>query len=275
MRMRIVTGLGATALVAALLGGVLSAQAARTRPGVAELAVMPAALPVQPGGSARAAISVRLPEGFHMNSDKPRDENLIPITVSMEAVPAVAGATTAFPEAIDLKQEGSPDPLRVFEREFAIGVQINVAADAAAGAHKLPLRVRYQACDEKQCYLPITAPLELNLSVSANAAPASKAAAPPASIAKLDFAKAAAVPIVAPKPLAPATAPPAAPIDAMAALDNFAVRGTEGGYLPAATFIKFVEDAKAGVARKGMFEGQGPLAILLIVFLGGLRMIIT
>ena len=270
MRMRILTGLGATALVAALLGGVLSAQT-RTRPGVAELAVMPAALEVQPGGSARLAITVRLPEGFHMNSDKPREENLIPITVSMEAVPSVTGATAAFPEPLDLKQEGAAVPLRVFEREFAIGLQVNVAADASAGAHKLPLRVRYQACDEKQCYLPVTASLELNLSVSANAA----VAAPPATIAKLDFANAAAVPIVAPKPVAPAPAAPATPADAMAMLDRFAVRGTEGGYLPAATFIKFVQDAQAGVARQGMFEGRGPLAILLIVFLGGLALNLT
>jgi thiol:disulfide interchange protein DsbD len=271
MRMRILTGLWITTLVTALLGGVLSAQAPGTRPGVAELAVVPATLEVRPGGSARAAITVRLPEGFHMNSDKPRDENLIPITVSMEAVPAVTGATAAFPEPLDLKQEGEPVPLRVFEREFAIGVQVSVAADAAAGAHKLPLRVRYQACDEKQCYLPITAPLALNLSVSANA----PVITPPATIAKLDFAKAAAVPIVAPRPVAPAAAAPAPPADAMAMLDNFAVRGTEGGYLPAATFTKFVQDAQAGVARRGMFEGRGPLAILLIVFLGGLALNLT
>jgi thiol:disulfide interchange protein DsbD len=268
--MRFSRGLWATALVAALLGIILSAQAPATRPGMAELAVVPGTLEVAPGGSARAAINVRLPEGFHMNSDKPREENLIPITVSMEAVPAVAGATVAFPAAIDLKQEGQPVPLRVFEREFAIGVQVSVAADAAAGAHKLPLRVRYQACDEKQCYLPITAPLELSLSVSANAA----VVAPPVTIAKLDFTKAAAVPIVAPKPQAPAAAP-ATPANATAMLDGFAVRGTEGGYLPAATFIKFVQDAKAGVAQKGMFEGRGPLAILLIVFLGGLALNLT
>jgi thiol:disulfide interchange protein DsbD len=271
MRMRFLTGLGATALVTALLGAVLSAQATRTRPGVAELAVIPATLEVQPGGSARAAITVRLPEGFHMNSDKPREENLIPITVSMEAVPAVSGASAAFPEALDLKQEGAALPLRVFEREFAIGLNVNAAADASPGAHRLPLRVRYQACDEKQCYLPVTASLELNLSVSAHAA----VAAPPATIARLDFAKAAAVPIVAPKPLAPAAAKPAAPADAMALLDKFAVRGTEGGYLPAATFTKFVQDAQAGVARRGMFEGRGPLAILLIVFLGGLALNLT
>jgi thiol:disulfide interchange protein DsbD len=271
MRIRIPTRLGAAALAAALFGAALSAQSPGARPGVAQLALTPATLDVQPGRSARAAISVRLPEGFHMNSDKPREENLIPITVSMEAVPAVAGATAAFPESLDLKQEGSALPLRVFEREFAIGLQVNVAADAAAGTHKLPLRVRYQACDEKQCYLPVTAPLELNLSVSPNAA----VAAPPATIAKLDFAKAAAVPIVAPRPVAPAAAKPATPADAMAMLDNFAIRGTEGGYLPAATFTKFVQDAQAGVARKGMFEGRGPIAILLIVFLGGLALNLT
>lgn len=277
--MRILARLGAAVLLAALLGDVSSAsssalsamadeQAPATRPGVAELSVMPAALDVKPGGSARAAINVRLPEGFHMNSDKPREENLIPITVSMEAVPAVAGATAAFPESTDLKQEGAAVPLRVFEREFAIGLEVNVAADAAAGAHRLPLRVRYQACDEKQCYLPITAALELSLSVSANPA----AVPPPVAIAKLDFANAAAVPIVAPRPVAPAAA---APADPMVMLDGFAVRGTEGGYLPAATFIKFVEDAQAGVARQGMFEGRGPIAILLIVFLGGLALNLT
>ena len=258
------------ALVSGLLTIVLSAQVPGSRPGMAELALVPATLAVQPGGSARAAITVRLPEGFHMNSDKPREENLIPITVSMEALPAVSGATAAFPAALDLKQEGAALPLRVFEREFAIGLEVNAAGDASAGEHKLPLRVRYQACDEKQCYLPVTASLELNVAVSPGAA----VAAPPALIAKLDFANAAAVPIVAPRP-APAAAKPAAPADAMAMLDNFVVRGTEGGYLPAATFTKFVTDAQAGVAQKGLFEGRGPLAILLIVFLGGLALNLT
>jgi thiol:disulfide interchange protein DsbD len=277
MQMRIATGLGTAVLVSALWGSVvalsgdvLSAQAPARRPGVAELAVSPAAVDVQPGGSARVAISVRLPEGFHMNSDQPRDPNLIPITVSMEAVPVVASAQVAFPEASDFKQEGEPIPLRVFEREFAIGVQFTVAANAATGAHRVPLRVRYQACDEKQCYLPITAPLEANLTVSAMAAPD----APPATIASLDFTKATAVPIVAPRPV---TAAPAAatPSDAMTMLDGFTVNGTDGGYLAAAAFTKFIQDAKSGVVQKGMFEGRGPLAILLIVFLGGLALNLT
>ena len=269
----------AAAVVAGItLAIVASVHAQGGRPGVAAVAALPATLEVQPGGTARAAITVRLPEGFHMNSDRPRDPNLIPITVSMEAVPAVVSATVAFPEAIDLKQEGEPVPLRVFEREFAIGVQFTAAADAAIGVSRVPLRVRYQACDEKQCYLPITAPLEINLSVVASgaaAAAAASAVAPPSAIASLSFANAAAVPIVAPRPAAPAPAAAATSSDAMAMLDGFTVRGTEGGYLSVAAFTKFVQDAKAGVARKGMFEGRGPLAILLIVFLGGLALNLT
>lgn len=268
--MRIATGIRIAALVAALCGDGLSAQTPAKRPGVAELAVSPASVDVQPGGSARVAISVRLPEGFHMNSDKPRDENLIPITVAMEAVPTVASAQVAFPAAVDLKQEGEPVPLRVFEREFTIGVQFTVAADAATGVHRVPLRVRYQACDEKQCYLPITAPLEASLTVSAMAAPD----APLAAIASLSFVNAAAVPIVAPRSVA-APAAATTPTDAMVMLDGFEVRGTDGGYLAAAAFTKFVQDAKAGVAQKGLFEGRGPLAILLIVFLGGLALNLT
>ena len=58
-------------------------------------------------------------------------------------------------------------------------------------------------------------------------------------------------------------------------LDGFTVRGTEGGYLSAAAFTKFVQDAEAGVAQKGMFDGRGPIAILLLVFLGGLALNLT
>src|SRR5205823_325287 len=39
--------------------------------------------------------------------------------------------------------------------------------------------------------------------------------------------------------------------------------------------LKFLSDAEAGVKQRGMFEGRGPLAVLLIVFLGGLALNLT
>ena len=40
-------------------------------------------------------------------------------------------------------------------------------------------------------------------------------------------------------------------------------------------FLKFIHDAETGVKQRGLFEGHGPLAILLIVFLGGLALNLT
>jgi thiol:disulfide interchange protein len=53
------------------------------------------------------------------------------------------------------------------------------------------------------------------------------------------------------------------------------VLGTTNGYMGSSDFLTFIHDAETGVAQKGMFEGRGPLAILLIVFLGGLALNLT
>ena len=59
------------------------------------------------------------------------------------------------------------------------------------------------------------------------------------------------------------------------ALDDFTSLGTTGGYLSADEFLGFVHDAENGVKERGMFEGRGPLAILLIVLVGGLALNLT
>jgi hypothetical protein len=53
--------------------------------------------------------------------------------------------------------------------------------------------------------------------------------------------------------------------DGLAKLNAFTVLGTTGGYLGADDFLKFIHDAETGVKPRGMFEGRGPLMILLLV----------
>ena len=76
---------------------------------------------------------------------------------------------------------------------------------------------------------------------------------------------------------APAAAPdPNAPgIRELTALQNFTIVSTKAGYVQSADFVKFLGDAQAGVKERGLFEGRGPLAILAIVFVGGLALNLT
>jgi thiol:disulfide interchange protein len=65
------------------------------------------------------------------------------------------------------------------------------------------------------------------------------------------------------------------PEDEIAALQTFTVMGSTAGYLGSEDFLTFVHNAENGIEDKGLFDGQGPLAILLIVLLGGVALNLT
>ena len=75
----------------------------------------------------------------------------------------ITGVEVVFPKAVDFPQEGLPEPLLVFEREFTIGVQFTLAGSLPAGPQAVPFVLHYQACDDKVCYVPQRIPLTFRL----------------------------------------------------------------------------------------------------------------
>ncbi len=228
---------------------------------------------VRAGSTVRAVLQVTLPEGLHVQSNKPRDPALIPTELLLEPPTGVRGVEVVFPKAVDFAQEGLPEPLLVFDRQFTIGVQLAVAADLAPGAHAVPFTLRYQACDDKVCFAPSSAKGEWTVDVvPANAA---VAALHGEVFGAIPFgtgeAPAQAAPVFTPA----ATTPTAAGGDGLAALDRFTVVATTGGYLGTGDFMTFIQNAEAGVTEQGLFEGRGPMAILLLVLVGGLALNLT
>ena len=118
------------------------------------------------------------------------------------------------------------------------------------------------------CYAPTTADAEWTVKV----VPASAVVSPEHAevFAAIPFGHGEA-------PGAPSTSSPSLqpPGSDLRALDDFVVAGTAGGYLGKDEFLRFVQNAERGVNERGMFEGRGPIAILLIVFLGGLALNLT
>src|SRR6266436_3322310 len=55
------------------------------------------------GGTLRGALTVVLPDGFHVQSNTPRDPSLIPTVLTLDAPPGVSIAEIVFPTAIDVK----------------------------------------------------------------------------------------------------------------------------------------------------------------------------
>ena len=267
----------------AAIGLFLSAAAvgqAQLRGIIADLAPLVETDGVHAGGPARAALQIRLPDRFHVNSNKPRDSLLIPLVLSVQPPPGVTVTEIAYPEPTDLQQQGSGEPLSVYEREFAVGVSFDLAADLPLGDVAVPAIIRYQACDETMCYAPVNLPTGWTLSV---VPPSTQTAGlHPELFATIPFGRGEPPPATtAPPPdiLGPSrtSAVPESPLagDSASRLDEFTLMGTAGGYLGTEDFLEFIRNAEQGITPTGMFEGRGPLVILALVLLGGLALNLT
>lgn len=77
----------------------------------AEVSPIVATDAVAGGSELRTALQITLPEGLHTNSNKPRDESLIPIRLTVQSVPGVTVNEIVFPTPTDLVQKGADQPL--------------------------------------------------------------------------------------------------------------------------------------------------------------------
>ncbi len=231
---------------------------------------------VHAGTTVKAVVVVRLPDGYHTQSNKPRDASLIPTVLTVNPPAGVTVEEIVFPPAHDFNQAGQAEPLAVFEREFVIGVQFKLA-QLAEGSVAVPAMLRYQTCDDSVCYAPVRAELQWTLNVM----PESAESAPqkPELFAGVKWGtgeKPSSAPPSTPVPGTSAPAPQVAggPLD-LSVLDRFDVQGTTGGYLNAADFLGFVSAAEQGIKTQGLFDGRSLLAILLLVLFGGLALNLT
>ena len=125
-----------------LLAAVASAQ-----PPQIQIETLVAADGATAGATLRTAIWVYLAPGFHVNSNKPLEDFLIPTALIPSPPDGITVTEITYPEAGLLEQKGAEIPLAVFEERFAIGVLLTLANDLPVGTYTVPGTLRYQACD--------------------------------------------------------------------------------------------------------------------------------
>lgn len=123
--------------------------------------------PVPRGTTFEIAVVAEILPGFHINSNKPLEEYLIPTALEPQLPAGLRVVSTEFPKAKELKFEFSEKPLAVWEGTIQIRMKLQASADASLGAQKLPMTLRYQACNDVACLPPAKLPVEVELTVAA------------------------------------------------------------------------------------------------------------
>jgi hypothetical protein len=116
-------------------------------------------------GKRSAALQVKIPMsvqmGFHVNSNAPKDEYLIPLKLTWKAAGALEPGQVVYPKGTLETYEFADKPLSVYTGAFELVVNFKVAANAPAGPGVAAGQLRYQACNDRACFPPKT--IDINL----------------------------------------------------------------------------------------------------------------
>jgi hypothetical protein len=125
---------------------------------------------VAPGGRVVLFVDVAPKPTFHLYA--PGEKDAIPVTVALSPDDAFTATPPEFPKAEKYFFEPLKITQLVFSKPFRISQHVTVAGTPAlrerartGGSLEIKGTLRYQACDDKVCYMPKTVPLTWTLTL--------------------------------------------------------------------------------------------------------------
>jgi hypothetical protein len=150
-------------VLAAMLCGLATAQVPKA-PSVT-LAPIPL-VTAQRTTQTMVALNFRVGNGFHINSNAPKDEFLIPTALKMDLPTDIVLGKIEYPAGQDLTFPFMPDTkLSVYSGDFTINLAVHPLASVTPGKYVMHGVLRYQACDNAQCFPPKTLPVSFDVKV--------------------------------------------------------------------------------------------------------------
>ncbi|HVR29199.1 MAG TPA: thioredoxin family protein [Thermoanaerobaculia bacterium] len=146
----------ASALCLALLVGLLPSSAAAQRPPLdkARLSLAADRTSYVAGEQARLAAVAEVEDGWHIQSHTPTFDYLIPTELTLELPVGWASGAIEYPPHRMWTAQFEDEPLAVYEGEVRMLAAVTVPAEWAAPAAEILAKLRYQACDDRQCLPP-------------------------------------------------------------------------------------------------------------------------
>lgn len=105
------------------------------------------------GAKARGVITMNIPSGLHVNSNRPSSQYSIATTVRIIGA-GIRSASVSYPRGHDRKFEFSETPVNVYQGTVRFPFAVNVPARFTGKRLRLRVVVHYQACTNEVCYPP-------------------------------------------------------------------------------------------------------------------------
>ena len=129
--------------------------------------------PVARGKEFQVAVVLKIRDGFHINARKPTLDYLIPTDLKVEAPAGYKAGEVSYPDGT-LKSFAfsKTEKLNVYTGTVILRLKVTALEDAPLGAQHIPLKLRYQACNDSVCLPPVRQDVDAAFTIAATAKPA-------------------------------------------------------------------------------------------------------
>jgi hypothetical protein len=118
------------------------------------------------GKPGEVSLRFRVARGYHVNSNTPRSEFLIPTVLKLNAPTDIVIGKITYPGGHDMSFPFAPnEKLSVYTGDFGVDVVVRPLRTVVPGKYMIHGELRYQACDHAACYPPKKLPMKFEIKV--------------------------------------------------------------------------------------------------------------
>ena len=118
------------------------------------------------GKVTNVALRFHVGSGFHINSNTPAADYLIPTTLKLDVPTDIVVGKIIYPEGEQMSFAFAPDEkISVYSGEFDLSVQVRPLSSMLPGKYEIRGRLKYQACDKAACFPPKQLPVAFEVKV--------------------------------------------------------------------------------------------------------------
>ena len=122
--------------------------------------------PAGRGGSFQIAVVMNIRQGFHVNAREKSEEYLIATDLKAQFPSGFSSSEVVYPKGQLETFSFSKKPLNVYQGKVVLLLPVNALATALLGEQHIPLKLRYQACNNEFCLPPATLSLEAAVNIA-------------------------------------------------------------------------------------------------------------
>src|SRR5918996_320532 len=120
---------------------------------------------VKKGRVVRASVTMDIPAGLHVQSNKPLDKFLIATKLDVETPAGMKVGPVSYPRALMRKLKFSKGMVAVYEGKSVVRFNVTVPPNYSGGSGEIRGKLRFQACDDESCFPPVTREVKMWLNV--------------------------------------------------------------------------------------------------------------